>query len=118
MKDVIVIGAGPAGLTAAYKLAEGGCDVTVYEAGNTVGGLARSFELWGQIVDCGPHRFFSGDKIVNDFFKEIVGDDFIIVNRLTRIYYRKKFYYYPLKAMNVLFKSSAAIPFSLLRIIN
>ncbi|MEI7803336.1 MAG: FAD-dependent oxidoreductase [Bacteroidota bacterium] len=102
-KKIIVIGAGPAGLTAASKLAEGGCDVTVYEAGVTVGGLARSFELWGQTVDCGPHRFFSTDKIVNDFFKEVVGDDFILVNRLTRIYYRKKFYFYPLKAMNVLF---------------
>ncbi|GDX51814.1 hypothetical protein LBMAG27_08610 [Bacteroidota bacterium] len=101
-KKIIVIGAGPAGLTAAAKLAEGGCEVTVFEAGKTVGGLARSFELWNQIVDCGPHRFFSNDKIVNDFFKEVVGDDFILINRLTRIYYRKKFYFYPLKAMNVL----------------
>ena len=101
-KKVIVIGAGPAGLTAASKLAEGGFDVTVYEAGKSVGGLARSFELWNQIVDCGPHRFFSNDRIVNDFFKEVVGDDFILINRLTRIYYRKKFYFYPLKAMNVL----------------
>ena len=91
-KKVIVIGAGPAGLTAASKLAEGGCEVTVYETGKTVGGLARSFELWNQTVDCGPHRFFSNDKIVNDFFKEVVGEDFILINRLTRIYYRKKFY--------------------------
>lgn len=97
-----MIGAGPAGLTAACKLAEGGAEVVVHEAGVHVGGMARSFQLWGQTVDCGPHRFFSSDKIVNDFFKEVVGDDFILVNRLTRIYYHQKFYYYPLKAMNVL----------------
>ena len=97
-----MIGAGPAGLTAACKLAEGGAEVVVHEAGVHVGGMARSFQLWGQTVDCGPHRFFSSDKIVNDFFKEVVGDDFILVNRLTRIYYHQKFYYYPLTAMNVL----------------
>ncbi len=101
-KKIIIIGAGPAGLTAAYKLAQAGCHVQVYEAGNHVGGLARSFELWGQIVDCGPHRFFSNDDIVNRFFKEIVKDDFVLVNRLTRIYYRKKYFYYPLKVGNVL----------------
>lgn len=101
-KKIIVIGAGPAGLSAAYKLAQAGCDVQVYEAGNHVGGLARSFDLWGQIVDCGPHRFFSSDKIVNDFFREVVEDDFVNVNRLTRIYYRKKFFFYPLKIGNVL----------------
>src|SRR5580698_4859560 len=93
-KKVIVIGAGPAGLSAAYKLAQGGCEVEVYEAGEHVGGLARSFELWGQIVDCGPHRFFSNDKIVNDFFKEVVKDDYVLIDRLTRIYYRNKFYNY------------------------
>jgi protoporphyrinogen oxidase len=101
-KKVIIIGAGPAGLTAAYKLAQAGCDVQVFEAGNHVGGLARSFELWGQIVDCGPHRFFSSDKIVNDFFLEVVKDDFVPVSRLTRIYYRNKFFHYPLKVGNVL----------------
>lgn len=101
-KKIIVIGAGPAGLSAAYKLSQQGCEVEVYEAGNHTGGLARSFELWGQIVDCGPHRFFSTDKIVNDFFKEVVKDDFVSVNRLTRIYYRNRFFYYPLKISNVL----------------
>ncbi|MCY7362296.1 MAG: FAD-dependent oxidoreductase, partial [Ignavibacteria bacterium] len=102
-KKIIVIGAGPAGLTAAFKLAQAGCDVNVYEASEHVGGLARSFELWGQIVDCGPHRFFSNDTIVNDLFKEVVKDDYVNVNRLTRIYYSNKFFNYPLKVSNVLF---------------
>ncbi len=56
MTSVAVIGAGPAGLTAAYALAKGGIDVEVFEAGNSVGGLARSIQLWGQSVDLGPHR--------------------------------------------------------------
>jgi len=59
--QVAVIGAGPAGLTAALGLSRGGARVTVYEAGQHVGGLARSIDLWGQRVDLGPHRFFSTD---------------------------------------------------------
>ncbi|MBI4944822.1 MAG: FAD-dependent oxidoreductase [Bacteroidetes bacterium] len=99
-KKVIIIGAGPAGLSCAYKLAEAGCQVEVFEASPHVGGLARSFDLWGQRVDCGPHRFFSQDKIVNDFFKEVVGNDYTMIDRLTRIYYNNKYFFYPLKPLN------------------
>ena len=101
-KKVIVIGAGPAGLTAAYELAKKGTKVTVIESTGSVGGMAKSFELFGQIVDCGPHRFFSSDKIVNDLFHEVVQDDYTLVNRLTRIYYKNKFFAYPLKLGHVL----------------
>jgi protoporphyrinogen oxidase len=97
---VVIIGAGPAGLAAAYKLAHNNFDVHVFEASPHVGGLARSFELWGQTVDLGPHRFFSSDKIVNEFWREVIGQDHSIVNRLTRIYYRNKFFYYPLQPLN------------------
>ena len=113
-KQIIIIGAGPAGLSAAYKLSETGCKVKVFEAGEHVGGLARSFSLWGQTVDCGPHRFFSSDKIVNDFFFEVVKNDFIKVNRLTRIYYKYKFFYYPLKVGNVLVNLNVFEVFSIL----
>ena len=58
---VCAIGAGPAGLTAAYELAKRGVEVDVFEAGEYVGGMARSFSLWNQTVDLGPHRFFSSD---------------------------------------------------------
>ncbi len=101
-KSVLVIGAGPAGLTAAYELSKRGAKVTVVESTSSVGGMAKSFELFGQIVDCGPHRFFSSDKIVNDLFHEVVQDDYTLVNRLTRIYYKNKFFDYPLKLGNVL----------------
>lgn len=101
-KSVIIIGAGPAGLTAAYELTKKGNKVTVIESTGSVGGMAKSFELFGQIVDCGPHRFFSSDKIVNDLFHEVVEDDYTLVNRLTRIYYKNKFFDYPLKLGNVL----------------
>ena len=96
-----VIGAGPAGLTAAYQLAKA-AQVDVFEASDAVGGLARSLRLWDQTVDLGPHRFFSSDARVNRFWLEIVGRDYKIVERLTRIYYRGRFFDYPLAAGNVL----------------
>jgi protoporphyrinogen oxidase len=97
-----IIGAGPAGITAAYCLAKKGIHTEVYEASAHTGGLARSFDLWGQRVDLGPHRFFSKDKRVNDLWLEVVGDDYEVVNRLTRIYYRQSFFHYPLKLINAL----------------
>ncbi|MCB1302762.1 MAG: FAD-dependent oxidoreductase [Leptospiraceae bacterium] len=101
---VAVIGGGPAGMSAAYCLTRDGInDVEVFEASDSVGGLAKTINLWNQKVDIGPHRFFSSDKRVNELWLEVAGRDYKMVNRLTRIYYKKKFYYYPLKAFNALF---------------
>lgn len=99
---VAIIGAGPAGITAAYELAKRGVEVHVYEASDTVGGLARSFRLWDQTVDLGPHRFFSSHRRINELWLEVVGRDYRMVNRLTRIYYRGKFFFYPLKPFDAL----------------
>jgi protoporphyrinogen oxidase len=99
---VAVIGAGPAGMTAAYQLAKAGVSVDVFEAGPAVGGLSRTIELWGQRVDLGPHRFFSNDRRVNELWLEVVGRDYRMVDRLTRIYYGGNFYHYPLKPANAL----------------
>jgi protoporphyrinogen oxidase len=99
---VAVIGAGPAGMTAALELSRGGADVQVYEADRRVGGLARSFELWDQRVDLGPHRFFSTDARVNRLWLDVVGRDYRMVQRRTRIYYRGRFFHYPLKPFNAL----------------
>jgi len=97
-----IIGAGPAGLTAAYRLQQLGAEVTVFEAADTVGGLARSFDLWGQRVDLGPHRFFSSDDRVNRLWHEVLQDEYRMVSRQTRIYYRQRFFDYPLRVSNVI----------------
>ncbi len=102
IKRVAIVGAGPAGLTAAYQLVKAGVAVDVYEAGPSVGGMAKTFPLWGQLVDLGPHRFFSSDPRVNRLWLELVGRDYSMVKRLTRIYYKKIFFDYPLKPFNVL----------------
>jgi protoporphyrinogen oxidase len=103
-KHIAVIGAGPAGLTAAYQLSKSGHTVEVFEADASVGGLSKTIELWGQRVDIGPHRFYSSDPRVNQLWLEIVGRDYQMVNRLTRIYYQNKFFHYPLKPIDALQK--------------
>ncbi|WP_375237855.1 FAD-dependent oxidoreductase [Aurantibacter sp.] len=99
---VIIIGAGPAGLSCGYKLAKENVNVEIFEASPYVGGMSRSFDLWGQRVDLGPHRFFSKEKHINDFFTTLIKDDYTLVNRLTRIYYKNTFFNYPIKLFNVL----------------
>lgn len=101
---VAVIGAGPAGLACALALTREQVDVTLFEAGADPGGLCRSFELWGMEVDLGPHRFFSMDRAVTDFWRAPLGDDFVLVDRLTRIFYKKKFFAYPIKPLDALTK--------------
>ncbi len=103
-QSVCVIGAGPAGITAAYQLSKHGHKVDVFEAAPHVGGLAKTIELWGQRVDIGPHRFFSSDTRVNKLWLEVVGRDYDMVDRLTRIYYKNRFFYYPLKPFDALTK--------------
>lgn len=100
---VAVIGAGPAGLTSAYLLSRAGVQVDVYEAGAEVGGMCKTIELWGQKVDIGPHRFFSNDTRVNQLWLDVVRDDYEMVDRLTRIYYKNRFFYYPIKPFDALF---------------
>ncbi len=101
---VAVIGAGPAGATAAYRLAKAGVAVDLYESSYAAGGMARTIELWNQKVDIGPHRFFSSDRRVNEIWLDVVGDDYEMVRRLTRVFYNGKFYHYPLKPVDTLLK--------------
>lgn len=95
-----IIGAGPAGITAAYQLAKEGFEVDVYEASDAIGGMSRTIDLWNQKVDLGPHRFFSSDPRVNQVWLELVENDYEMVNRLTRIFYKNSFFHYPLKPWN------------------
>ena len=101
--ETIVIGAGPAGLTTAYRLAKDGHSVLVLEADPAyVGGISRTVNYKGFLFDIGGHRFFSKSKEIVDLWNEILPDDFIERPRLSRIYYRNKFYAYPLKAFEAL----------------
>ena len=102
--DVAIIGAGPAGLTAAYLLTKKGYSVTVIEKDERyVGGISRTVEVDGYRFDIGGHRFFSKSKEVVDLWNEILPDDFIQRPRMSRIYYEGKFYSYPLRAFEALF---------------
>ncbi len=102
--DVAIIGAGPAGLTAAYLLTKQGLSVTVIEKDERyVGGISRTVQHGGYRFDIGGHRFFSKSKEVVDLWNEILPDDFIQRPRMSRIYYEGKFYSYPLRAFEALF---------------
>ena len=92
---IAIIGAGPAGMTATYVLSKNNIDVDVYESSSKIGGMCASIELWNQKVDLGPHRFFSNDKEVNKLWLEVVGEEYSMVKRQTRILY--KFFEYPLE---------------------
>ncbi|MGQ0713959.1 MAG: NAD(P)/FAD-dependent oxidoreductase [Gemmatimonadaceae bacterium] len=99
---VVIAGAGPAGLTAAYLLAKEGTRVTVLEADDVVGGLARTVEHQGYRFDIGGHRFFTKIAPVQALWRELLGDELIKVPRLSRIHYRGRYFDYPLKAFNAL----------------
>jgi len=99
---VVIIGAGPGGLTPAYILAKRGVRVTVVEADDIVGGISRTARYKGYRFDIGGHRFFTKIRPVQEFWQEILGDQFISTPRLSRIHYDGKFFDYPLKAGNAL----------------
>lgn len=102
MSEVVIIGAGPAGLTSAYELAKYGHRSTILEADNQVGGLSRTVNYRGYRFDIGGHRFFSKVPLVNELWKEILDDDFLLRSRLSRIHYRGRFFDYPFRATNAL----------------
>jgi protoporphyrinogen oxidase len=96
----VVIGGGPAGLTAAYVLARRGRSPIVLEKDDQVGGIARTVEYKGFRFDIGGHRFFTKVGSVQKLWRKMLGPDMLRRPRLSRIYYNGKFFDYPLKAMN------------------
>src|SRR3954454_16235583 len=101
--NVVIIGAGPAGLTAAYKLGQLGVPTTVLEADNIVGGISRTVERDGWRFDIGGHRFFTKVEEVEAFWHEILPDeDFLLRPRMSRVYYQEKYFDYPIKIGNAL----------------
>jgi len=99
---VVILGAGPAGLTAAYELAQNGVRSVVLEQDAVVGGLARTVEHNGYRFDIGGHRFFTKLPYIENIWKDVLGADLLVRSRLSRIYYRSKFFHYPLEPMNAL----------------
>jgi protoporphyrinogen oxidase len=97
----VIVGAGPAGLTAAHELATRGIPVVVLEQDRRVGGLARTEEDGGFRFDIGGHRFFTKVPIIEQLWRQVLGADFLKRPRLSRIYYRGSFFQYPLRPLNV-----------------
>jgi protoporphyrinogen oxidase len=103
LRRVLIVGAGPAGLTAGFDAARAGWGVTVLEKDpNYVGGISRTVCHEGYRFDIGGHRFFSKSPEVTRWWRERLPGDFIQVRRMSRIYYRGKFFDYPLKPWNAL----------------
>jgi protoporphyrinogen oxidase len=102
---IVCIGAGPAGLTAAYLLTKAGVETTVLEADPVyVGGISRTATYKNFAFDIGGHRFFSKSEEVEALWSEILGPDFLDRPRKSRIYYRGKLFDYPLRAWDALTK--------------
>ena len=99
--EVLIIGAGPAGLTAAYELAKAGVSSTVFEKDGVVGGLSRTVTYKDCLFDIGGHRFFTKVELIERLWQEVLGDDLLLRPRLSRIYFDSKFYKYPLEPLDV-----------------
>ena len=98
---VVILGAGPAGLTAAYELSSNGVPSVVIEQDSMVGGLARTVEYKGYLFDIGGHRFYTKIPLIENIWREVLGADLLVRERLSRIYYRSHFFQYPLEPLDV-----------------
>jgi len=101
--DLVIIGAGPSGLTAAYELSDSDKKVIILEKKSQVGGLAETKVFGNYRYDIGPHRFFTKNKEVYELFLEMLGEDAVQVNRKTRILFKNSYFDYPLTPLNALF---------------
>ena len=102
-KHTVVLGAGPAGLTAACELTRHAVAVTVIEKDpHYVGGIARTVEYQGNRIDIGGHRFFSKNREIEDLWKEILGEELLERTRSSRIFFRGRYFSYPLDINDLL----------------
>src|ERR671916_303879 len=107
-RPTLVLGGGPAGLTAGYLLAKRELPVTVLEAEAQVGGLAKTVERDGYRFDLGGHRFFTKSKEVERLWHEGMGEEFLLRPRRSRIYWNGRFLDYPLRGSDVIRKLGPA----------
>jgi protoporphyrinogen oxidase len=101
--ETAVIGGGPAGVAAAYELSNRGMTCTLFERSKQIGGLAKTVNFKGFRCDIGPHRFFTKNDEVETLWRNVLPHDLLRIPRLTRIYYKGKYFNYPLKPLNALF---------------
>jgi protoporphyrinogen oxidase len=99
---ILVLGAGPAGISAAYELSRQGYGSTILESTPHVGGLSKTLQFGDFRTDIGPHRFFSKNQFLYDMIGEVLKEDWILVNRFTRFFIRGKFYMYPVDMWDAL----------------
>ncbi len=102
--DVAIIGAGPTGLTAAYQLNKVGLKTVVVEKASVVGGIARTESYQGYHIDIGGHRFYTKVEPVAQLWQEVLGENFFHRPRLSRIYYNRQFFHYPIRFFETLSK--------------
>ena len=114
MYDLIIIGAGPAGLSAAHELSKFEKKILIIEKKPQVGGLAETKVFGSYRYDIGPHRFFTKNDEVNDLFLKVLGDDAVEVSRKTRILFKNRYFNYPLTPLNALFGLGIFESFSIL----
>src|SRR5258708_3005253 len=103
-ETTLVLGGGPAGLTAGYLLGKAGRNVAVFEPEDQVGGLAKTVEVDGYRFDLGGHRFFTKSLEVDALWHEVLGDEFLLRPRMSRIYWNNRYLDYPLRGSDVIRK--------------
>jgi protoporphyrinogen oxidase len=103
----LIIGSGPAAMACAYELAKAGHKPVIFDTERQPGGICRTLNFQGYLFDIGGHRFLSKSKEVNKLWQDIMGGDLLRVKRLSRIYYKRKFFSYPLRFFDTFFKLGA-----------
>lgn len=102
LKETVILGAGLAGLSAGYILSKAGRKVIVLEGDSTVGGLSKTITHRGFRFDLGGHRFITSSKKIEQFVRDILKGDFLVVQRKSNIYMSKKYFDYPLRPANAI----------------
>ena len=100
-EHVIILGGGPGGLATGHEVSTKGGRVTVLEKNDYVGGLCRTIEDKGYRFDLGGHRWFSKNEDLNNWFRHLMKDEIVMVDRISRIYYDRKFFFYPIRFSDI-----------------